>query len=222
MKTSSLLAKIYLLGMVAGVIAASVAILVPAPAWAETPASGSANNSGKTGLCHDAFSGQTYTCGDPGGVKVDGKAGGAFDKSKCYAFTNPDAGWVVADCTAAAFQLTPTIVQPIRKPQGDAGKCLDVSKSGSCNLDCPTNLANSGGCDFVARYINPAINVAAGIIGVLLVGSYASAGIMYSGARDNPQVIDAAKKRIANTTIGFLGYIFMYWFLQWIVPGGFL
>jgi uncharacterized ion transporter superfamily protein YfcC len=45
-------------------------------------------------------------------------------------------------------------------------------------------------------------------------------GIQYSTSGGNPQAASAAKKRMSNAFLALLALVFLYTFLQWIVPGG--
>ena len=64
------------------------------------------------------------------------------------------------------------------------------------------------------------INVAAALVGVGAVIMVIVAGLQYSASRDNPQVIQSAKQKLVNVLIGVAAFIFLWAFLQWIVPGG--
>lgn len=198
MTYTSLLKKIAAPGAVILMLLAVAAFAFPAKTYAAT------------GLCYDAFAGVSYKCpANPGSVKVEGKLNGKFNNSKCYAFSDPNKGWEVADCKATPFQQPVVIAQPVPKSNAGPG-------------DCPDNLKSSGGCDLVARYLNPLILVATIVVGLIVAIAIVTGGIQYATARDNPQAISAAKTRIAGALVGFLAYSLLWAFLQWIVPGGFL
>lgn len=57
--------------------------------------------------------------------------------------------------------------------------------------------------------------VAMAVVGVIIYG-----GIRYSASGGDPNAVAQAKKIIANAILAFVGYIFLYAFLQWLVPGG--
>lgn len=90
---------------------------------------------------------------------------------------------------------------------------------GITNDNCSTN---SDKCDLTAEYINPIINFLAILVGVIVVISVVLGGIQYSAAGDNPQAVSAARSRIINALIAALAFLFLWGFLQFIVPGGFL
>lgn len=57
--------------------------------------------------------------------------------------------------------------------------------------------------------------VAMAVIGAVIVG-----GIRYSASGGDPNGVAKAKKMITNALLAFAAYIFLYAFLQWLVPGG--
>jgi len=61
--------------------------------------------------------------------------------------------------------------------------------------------------------------LAAGV-GLVVVGSIIWGGIQYAVAGNNPNAVSAAKKRIMDSLIALLAFLFMFGFLQWIIPGG--
>lgn len=74
----------------------------------------------------------------------------------------------------------------------------------------------------LSKYINPVINLLSAGIGVAIVISLVAAGIQYSGSAGDPGKVSAAKQRIFNALLALAGFIFLYAFLQWVVPGGLL
>jgi len=163
-----------------------------------------------SGLCFDKLVGQTYACVNPPGYPVDGKKQN-FQSGKCYVFADPDKGWETDVCTKDQYQKT-SISNDNR---------ITDSTDKATGKDCPVSGANNN-CDFIATYANPLINFLSAIVGLVVVISIVIGGIQYASARDNPQAIGAAKHRITNALLGFLAYSLLYFFLQWVVPGGFL
>jgi hypothetical protein len=64
------------------------------------------------------------------------------------------------------------------------------------------------------------INIFMGVIGVAAVLMITVGGIQYITARDNAQAVASAKQRIINVVIGLVAFMFLYAFLQWLIPGG--
>jgi hypothetical protein len=72
----------------------------------------------------------------------------------------------------------------------------------------------------IVEWINWGINILAGIVGLGAVLMVIWAGIQYTTARDNAQAVAEAKQKIINVVIGIAAFIFLYAFLNWLVPGG--
>jgi hypothetical protein len=79
---------------------------------------------------------------------------------------------------------------------------------------------NSSGCDLITEYLQPAINLLAGVVGIIVVISLIMGGIEYSTSEGDPQKSAKAKRRIANTLFALIAFFFLYAFLQFLVPGG--
>lgn len=83
-----------------------------------------------------------------------------------------------------------------------------------CNS--PTDACSS----FVTKYINPFIKLLTAVVGIGAALSLVIAGIQYSQSADDPSKVSKAKDRIVQTIIGLLAYIFLFAFLNYIIPGG--
>jgi hypothetical protein len=101
-------------------------------------------------------------------------------------------------------QVTPT------SPTGSPPITVPSPKPDQCpNGDC-----------IIKSYINPAVKALTATAGVVAVVSLIIAGIQYSSAGGDPSKVGAAKARIGKTIGAFLAFIFLYVFLNYIVPGG--
>ena len=103
----------------------------------------------------------------------------------------------------------------------DSNGCNVNNPPAACTdpaLKCSTS--NSGQCDFVGKYINPAINTLTVLFGLFATISIILGGINYATSEGDPHKASKAKRRIANTVIAVVAYMFLYAFLQFIVPGG--
>lgn len=89
-----------------------------------------------------------------------------------------------------------------------------------CEVEKGTDL-NSGNCQILNRILQ-ATNALSGIVAIVIVMMIVIGGIQYSSAGGDAQKVAGAKKRIYNAIFAFIAYIFMFSFLQWIVPGGVL
>jgi hypothetical protein len=88
------------------------------------------------------------------------------------------------------------------------------------NSCCPGSGHPTAMQCLLSKYINPAVNLLSAAIGVIVVASLVSAGIQYSSAQGDPGKVAAAKGRITNSLLALAGFIFLFAFLQWVIPGG--
>lgn len=73
---------------------------------------------------------------------------------------------------------------------------------------------------FIDKYISPFIILLTALVGVLAIISYILAAIQYSAAGDDPGAVSKAKDRAFQTTLGLIGYFFLFAFINYVVPGG--
>lgn len=64
------------------------------------------------------------------------------------------------------------------------------------------------------------VNVLSAGVGLVVIAMIIVGGIQYSIAGDNSQATAAAKQRIANALIALFAFLFIFAFLQWLIPGG--
>jgi uncharacterized protein YqhQ len=72
----------------------------------------------------------------------------------------------------------------------------------------------------IIRDIQDIVDFLSAGVGLVVVAMIILGGIQYSIAGDNSQKITDAKKRIANALIALLVFIFLFAFVQWLIPGG--
>ena len=84
---------------------------------------------------------------------------------------------------------------------------------------CDSKELSKENCPIVGHLLN-FINALSAAVGVIIVIMITVGGIQYSASADNPQAAMAAKKRVYNAVFALLAYIFLFSFLQWVVPGG--
>lgn len=77
-----------------------------------------------------------------------------------------------------------------------------------------------GRCDLVKKYITPTITVLAAIFGTVAAISIILGGINFTTSEGDPQKAARAKSRITNTIIATVAFLFLYAFLQFLIPGG--
>ena len=108
-------------------------------------------------------------------------------------------------------------------PEYNYGRALTPNQLSSCiacqNNKTPSDSANCLQNNVIIRDLNDIVNILSGIVGVIVVGVIIAGGIQYSMA-GKPEAAAAARKRIINGLIALFAFIFIWAFLQWIIPGG--
>lgn len=145
------------------------------------------------------------------------------------AIFNKANGVLMATTTASSTTCTTTATKCCPKGASsaqDLGTCAQCETSGGC-VDPVTDPAASttcsqSNCNLVTSYLNPLINMLAALVGVACVISIIMAGIQYTTSAGDSGKAAAARARITTTIIAFIAFIFLYTFLQFIVPGGIL
>jgi hypothetical protein len=82
----------------------------------------------------------------------------------------------------------------------------------------PTVKSNKS--SLLDQLVNPFITLMTAIVGIVIAISLVVAAITYSSAAGDPSKVAAAKKRITNSIIALIAYIFTFGLVQWLVPGG--
>jgi len=101
------------------------------------------------------------------------------------------------------------------QPQNTQG-----ANSPNITVPCPNaNTCPKGAC-IINEYINPLVKALSITAGIVVVISIIIGGIQYSAAAGEAGKISAAKTRIMKSLGAFLFFLFLYAFLQFIVPGG--
>lgn len=68
--------------------------------------------------------------------------------------------------------------------------------------------------------INVIVNFLSAAVGVVVIAVIIMGGIQYSIAGGSPEAVSKAKTRITNGLIALAAFLFIFAFLQWIIPGG--
>ena len=110
----------------------------------------------------------------------------------------------------------PKVKCPFTKSGSTSGS---KPKGGDPAADPKVNCSKQG-CDLIGKYINPLINLLSLSFGIIAAISIIMGGIQYAAATGDPQKISLAKRRISNTILAILAFLFLYSFLQFLVPGG--
>lgn len=75
-------------------------------------------------------------------------------------------------------------------------------------------------CGITEKFIDPAIKLLTGAVGLIVTIMIIVAGIQYSSAGSDPQKVASAKSKVTNAIIALVTYIFLFGLLQWLWPGG--
>ena len=134
----------------------------------------------------------------------------------------------------AAFCTTPGEINCTIPPVG-------ANTTPTNDVDCPSGQANADhtGCvplgndctgkesgdaclkkNPIFHYVNIIIGFLSGLVGVVVVAIIIIGGIQYSMAGDNSTAVQEARKKITNGFIALFAFMFLFAFLEWLVPGG--
>lgn len=121
---------------------------------------------------------------------------------------------------AASFTLIPLFTGIVFAEETEDTRETVEIETGQAD---PASAGCGGGddCNLVTDYGVPILNFLGASVGIVVTISIVAGGIQYASAADDPQKIAAARKRITNSIIGLIAYLFLFGFLQWLVPGGF-
>ena len=119
-------------------------------------------------------------------------------------------------CIVAAMGIYYVIFSP---STARALECAALPKS-----ICDAADQKSGGSDVsntaIWKLLIWVLNIMIALVGLAATGAIIYAGILYSSAGGNADMIAKAKKIIMNTVIGIVAFGLMYLGLNWLIPGG--
>jgi hypothetical protein len=72
----------------------------------------------------------------------------------------------------------------------------------------------------IVKRINEIVNFLSAGVAVIVTGVILVGGIQYIMAGGNATALTAARQRIMNGVIALFAFLFMFAFLQWLIPGG--
>ncbi len=147
------------------------------------------------------------SCTSSGGI------GGSGSSSEVYTVDNKAFGFFCVTVTnASRWDFT-----GYKTPLDNTDSTADISCATVGTTSGPSN-----NCLLFKKYIIPAIDFLSIGVGVVVTAVVISGGIQYSTAGGDPAKVAAARKRLFNAGLALLAYIFLWAFLQWIIPGGIL
>ena len=72
----------------------------------------------------------------------------------------------------------------------------------------------------IVQDIQTVVNFLSAGVAIVVVGAIIYGGIQYAMAGDKPEAVTKAKQHITNALIALLAFIFLFSFVQWLIPGG--
>lgn len=106
-------------------------------------------------------------------------------------------------------------LQGFTPPEPGEGNTTCGGVAVSVDVGCDPNAG-----DPISGYLSGIINFLAGGVVVVVTAMIVMGGFQYIWAHGSPDLIQKAKKQITNAVIALLTFIFIYAFLQWLIPGG--
>ncbi len=91
----------------------------------------------------------------------------------------------------------------------NGGTTVDQTKVQNCLTQSP-----------VVAKLQTVIDFLSAGVGIIIVGVIVVGGIQYTIAGSSPQALTAARQRITNGLIALFAFLFIFAFLQWLIPGG--
>lgn len=125
------------------------------------------------------------------------------------------------DCDGGVDKNDPTKCANVSADQCASGKVSDdptkCAPLGSCGKDNETNCIAKNP---IYKDLNIVIKFLGGLVALAVIGNIIVGGIQYSMAGGSPDKLSSARKRVANSVMAFLLFLFIFGFLQWLIPGG--
>ncbi len=131
--------------------------------------------------------------------------------------------------------IMPATVSAARQPSKTAAGCpsghIQTNPDAATDPNAPAKICVplGNGCDQrtgicannpIVQDLNKIVNVLSGLVGVVVVGTIILGGIQFATAGDKAEAVSAAKKRIVNGVLALVVFLFIFAFLQWLIPGG--
>lgn len=121
------------------------------------------------------------------------------------------------------------IITPIGQPNEADRQCAghngvtrsqDTTSKDTFMTNPAGDCGTSGNDNCINKDIQLVVNFLSAGVGVVITIVIIIAGLQYMTSRDNPQAVQASKTRLINAVIALVAFVFIYAFLQWVVPGG--
>jgi hypothetical protein len=102
-----------------------------------------------------------------------------------------------------------------------SSSCKSASTPGSSSVCTdPATKCSTSDCGLIQEFVTPTINLLAAAFGLIAVISIILGGINYTTSEGDPQKVSKAKVRLRNTIFAIVSFLFLYAFLNFLIPGG--
>lgn len=101
-----------------------------------------------------------------------------------------------------------------------AATCTNVNRQNAVEQLKETKKEQTGTACFINNYVNPVVAFLSAAAGVAVVISVIVGAIQYSSAEGDPSKVSAARNRIVESIVALLAFLFLYAFLNFLLPGG--
>ncbi len=105
-------------------------------------------------------------------------------------------------------------------PVTNFAACTNVNPDNASDQLKDAQKSNNGMNCIITTYINPVVAFLAAMAGVAVVISIVTGAIQYSSAGGDPGKVAAARGRITKAVVALLAFIFLYAFINYLLPGG--
>jgi hypothetical protein len=107
-------------------------------------------------------------------------------------------------------------------PAGDKSWGGEIPPTETCSSSDPAGCLSDPTTESgrIMAILKKGLTILSGAVVMAAVIMLIMAGVQYSASGGEPSGVAAAKKKIGNVLLGLLAYIFLYAFLQWLIPGG--
>jgi hypothetical protein len=103
---------------------------------------------------------------------------------------------------------------------GTSDKTLPINDNPDCDDKSPSGLQTCLKNNKIIKDLNAIVDFLSAGVGIVVVASIILGGIQYAMAGGSPEAVTKAKSRITNALLALVIFIFIFAFLQWIIPGG--
>ena len=110
--------------------------------------------------------------------------------------------------------------QPLQQAENSTSSTSTTSTDTCNNTTTSDSLKKCVQNNGITKDLQLIVNVLSAGVGIVVIAMIILGGIQYSIAGDNAQAVSAAKQRITNALLALFAYLFIFAFLQWLIPGG--